>query len=171
MEAAAALGIAGNVVQFLDFSQKLSKTILEIWKSTKGIAKSSEHTEIAAQTFLESLDCVSNDLCEYRGFLSQQNNGNGPIQSVIDGCRELADDLINHIDKLRVTGQPRKWKSIAAAMKTLWQEQELLVLEGKLSKLRNELETRVLFSLRYVSFLPSRAVLAKIKRQDEYDDA
>lgn len=149
MGAAAALGVAANNVQFLDFSQRLSNTIFEIWNSAKGITKSSANTEIVVQTFLESLDCVSDDLLKYRGFLSHQNYQDDHIQAVVDGCRELADDLSTRIDKLRVTGQPSKWKSLVAAIKSLWTEHELVALEGELSKLRHELETRVLFSLRY----------------------
>jgi hypothetical protein len=149
MEAAAALGLAGNIVQFLDFSQKLSKTIFEIWNSANGITKLNSDKELLTQSFLTNLDSVCEDLIKYQGFLLHQCDQDDHIQAIIDGCRKLTDDLIQRIDKLRVTGQPSKLKSLMAAVKFLWKEQELVTLESQLSKFRHELESRVLFSLRY----------------------
>jgi hypothetical protein len=151
MEAGAAVGLAGNIVQFLDFSQKLTKTILEIWKSTTGSTKSNQNLAVTVQTFLQGLDSVASDLQEYRGFLGQLQPEiqDDHIQIVIEGCRHVADDLVSRLEKLRTTSRSTRWNALVTALKCLWKESELEEMDKQLGRLRRELETRVLFSLRY----------------------
>jgi len=154
MEAVAALGLAGSIVQPLEFGNKLRKTILEIWNSAAGTTASNSATKAMVQTFLESLESVSADLSQYPSLLYQQNNEDTQLQSVILRCRELADELVRRIDKLRITGPSGKRKAFAATVKSLWQEDELAEIQKRLNMYRRELETRVLLSLRQVRYLP-----------------
>lgn len=156
MEGLAAFSVAVNVVQFLDFGQKLSQAMFDIWRSAKGLTKSNFNTRMLAQVFWDNLDSVAHNLTEYHKFLHGENVGTydtthaqRQMQGVIDGCRDLASELIKRIDKLRCNGPPRGLDSLFAAFKSLWEERDLKRLEKEFDKYKAELDSLVLFSLRY----------------------
>ncbi|KAH7166454.1 hypothetical protein EDB81DRAFT_853098 [Dactylonectria macrodidyma] len=157
MEATTALGLAGNIVQFLDFSQKLCSTFFQIWQSANGLTKNNADTEFLVKNFSSSLDSVSADLAKYRTYLEDDVStaGNkegdadrGEMQTVVDGCREVASDLLDRLERLKAGKKSGKWKSLLAAVKAMWKEKELLGMEKLLRRFRSELQWTVVVSLR-----------------------
>lgn len=160
MEATAALGIAGNIVQFIDFSQKLYKTIFQIYNSATGTTKHSDETEILINSFTSSLDVISADLSKYCAHLSSAVPGdasnNDPevsyqMQVLVRSCREVAVELQRHLDSVKVKGQqPGKRKAMLVAVKAMWKEKRFQDVEQTLIRFRKELQWIVLVSLRSV---------------------
>ncbi len=156
MEATAALGLAGNITQFLDFSAKLCRTISEIYHSGSGASKHNADTETLTNAFASSLDTVSRDLAKYCAFLGDdaatQGTGSGQseIQAVVDGCRDVALDMLGRLEKLKTGKDAGKWKSFLVAVKALWMEKEIFEVEQKLRKFRTELQWVIVVSLRSV---------------------
>ncbi|KAK0705521.1 hypothetical protein B0H67DRAFT_649843 [Lasiosphaeris hirsuta] len=70
MEATVALGLAGNITQFLDFGLKLCKTVSEIYRSGTGITKYNAETEALTKNFAFGLDNLSGDLTKYYAYLA-----------------------------------------------------------------------------------------------------
>lgn len=152
MEAVAALGVAANVVQFLDFSQKLCSTSLEIYQATKGASRANTESETLLRCFIESINMVSSDLKKYRSALNVTPPhvfGAGAIKDIVDDCRNLAGDLLGRFEKLRAGGNPGRWKSFVRGVKCMWSEKELQDLQSRLGRYQSLLEWRVLISLRY----------------------
>lgn len=148
MDPLSALGLAGNIAQFLDFSFTLCSTFSEICKSAKNLSASSEHAEIRVTTFMDSLDLVSDSLDRYEEELSDdgpleriQDTG---IKSIVEDCREVAADLQDTIDKLRPAEDSGKWKKFAAAIRQLWSDKRVQKLLKRLSDLRSDLTTRTI---------------------------
>jgi hypothetical protein len=52
MEPLTALSVAGNVLQFVDFSQKIISKILEIYKAVDGASPNNHHLETIVRDFL-----------------------------------------------------------------------------------------------------------------------
>jgi hypothetical protein len=151
MEAVAAVGIAGNAVQFLDFSQKLYSTSLEIYRTTNGASTQNAQSEVLLRDFIESIDTVSSDLEQYRSALdltSPLASGAGGVQDIVEDCRGLAGELLGRFEKLRAHGQVGPWKSLVKSVKCMWKEKELQDLQTRLGRYRHQLEWRVLISLR-----------------------
>lgn len=124
MEAVAALGIAGNVVQFLDFASKLCSTTLQIYNTADGVITSNSQTEALLKDFIESVDEVSSDLVEYRAALQSMSNrarssGEGQIVSIILDCEVLAEDLVTQFERLKASGKPGRWKSLVMGVKCM----------------------------------------------------
>lgn len=55
MEATVALGIAGNIVQFIDFSQKFCRAVFQIYHSATGATKHNDVVETLIDNFTSSL--------------------------------------------------------------------------------------------------------------------
>ncbi|KAK1751211.1 hypothetical protein QBC47DRAFT_85811 [Echria macrotheca] len=159
MEATAALGIAGNVVQFLEFGQKLCRTFSQIHRSATGVTEHNNDTEILIHSFASNVGVISGDLAKYCAHLGAtkgpdggMNSGQGgdQMQAVIRGCGEVAVDLLGRLDKLKsCSGLPvGKRKAILTTVKAMWKGKELEDLELKLSRFRKELQWIVVVSLR-----------------------
>jgi hypothetical protein len=80
MDPITALGVAGIVVQFIDFDGKLCSTFMDVYQS--GTTKANLETEMLVQTFIDSIDTVSTDLVEYRNALSKKS-GDGLEQDSV----------------------------------------------------------------------------------------
>lgn len=160
MEATAALGIAGNIVQFIDFSQKLCKTISQIYKSATGTTKHINKTEVLVNSFSSSLDVLSADLSKYCAHLSsavpEDASSNDQVgdqmQALVKNCREVAVELQRRLDSVKMKGQQSgKRKAMLVAVKAMWKEEEFQDVEQTLIRFRKELQWIVLVSLRSVA--------------------
>jgi hypothetical protein len=150
MEALAAVGVAGNVLQFLDFGQKLVTTCTEIYLSTSGSLKANDDSEMLLREFAESIDNLSSDLSRYQDALNDtvQQVGGSPMKVTVDGCRSLAQDLIKRFERLRGEGNLGRWKSLVKGVKCMWKAKELQELQKRLTQHRSQLEWHVLIALR-----------------------
>jgi capsule polysaccharide export protein KpsE/RkpR len=154
MEAVVALGVAGNKVQFLDFATKLCVTSIEIYRDASGASTTNAQSEILLKSFIDTIEDVSNDLGKYFNALnaaSAQANVQGDVQIrlVIADCQAIAQDLSQRFEKLKASGKPGKWKSFVAGLKCVWGKNELDELQKRLKKNRDDLEWRIMLSLRY----------------------
>ena len=153
MEVVAALGVAGNTVQFLDFATKLCATSIEIYREANGTSVANSQTETFLRSFIETLDEVLTDLGRYFSALGAtathaQVQGDDQITLIITDCQSIAKDLSSRLDKLKASGKPGKWKSFKSGMKCFWGKDELEELQTRLKKNRDELEWRIMLSLR-----------------------
>ncbi|KAK8080187.1 hypothetical protein PG997_008005 [Apiospora hydei] len=166
MEPLAVLGVAGNILQFLDFSQKLCHSFFEIWNSSHGITKANADTQSRMNTFIESADIVVADLQTYIKSLScdRGNEADRMLHTTLDKCLKLANDLVTRVQTLALPRGAGKWKAARAVVKSLWKEKELLSLQQSLSTYRKDLEWFVLLSIR------SSQVLSDSRQRDQFAD-
>lgn len=168
MEATAALGLAGNISQFLEFGLKLCKTVAEISRSGSGITKNNADRERLTRNFASSLEVIKRDLSKYctsladdtsiAGNTTSQGGGGGDggeLQAIVDGCKSVALDMLGRLERLKIGENAGKLKSFAAAMKALWREKDLGEIEKKLHLFRSELHWAIVVSLR--SVIPQHA--------------
>lgn len=160
MEATAALGIAGNIVQFIDFSQKFCRAVFQIYHLATGATKHNDAVETLIDNFTSSLDTLSADLSKYCAHLSSavpggassNNHVGDQMQALVENCREVAVELQRRLDSVKMKGQQAgKRKAILVAVKAMWKEKEFQDLEQTLSAFRKELQWIVLVSLRLVT--------------------
>jgi hypothetical protein len=81
MEATAALGVAANFLQFLDFSQKLCSTSLEIHRAANGATNANAESEILLRDFIATIGTLTSDLKQYRSALNLGLAPSGPGRS------------------------------------------------------------------------------------------
>lgn len=91
MEAVAAIGLIGNIVQFVDFSGKLIKSV-ELYRSHNGTL--AENVDIEAAT--KHLAALSQKLKDDAIIV-----GDGALQSLSHSCQEAADDLLAALNTVK----------------------------------------------------------------------
>jgi flagellar motility protein MotE (MotC chaperone) len=141
-----ALSLAGNIVQFVDFSSKIVSKGRRIYLSAEG----------ALPKNLE-LEVVANDLSQLAARLrtdglnkATPSEEETSLKIISDECSKIAKELLKRLDKLKVKSDAkhRGWKSLRQALKSVWNKEELDDLAERLSLFRNQLQTDILFSLK-----------------------
>jgi len=154
------LRIAGNIMQFIDVSQKLCKTISQIYQSATGATKHNDDTEVFINNFASSLDTFSADLSKYCANLntdvpadaSSNDQVGDQMKCLVKSCREVAVELQRRLDSVKMRGQQAgKRKAIIMAVKAVWKEKEFQEVEQTLTRFRKGLQWTVIVSLRSVS--------------------
>lgn len=123
MEVTTALGVAANVIQFLDFGQRLFTTSFEIHRVANGASTAHRKSENLLRDFLNSIDTVSHSLHQYlstcKSYLPQVAEA-GTFQDVVEDCRAPAKDLLRRFERLRIQGKQGRWRSFVTGVKYMW---------------------------------------------------
>ncbi|KAL2836736.1 hypothetical protein BJX68DRAFT_273368 [Aspergillus pseudodeflectus] len=130
MEALAALSLAGTIIQVVDFGSKILTTTHELYKSTENI------------TIFQQCELVTADLHK----ITQQLNNCNPrrsrnsrisptpdidnsLQSLLNECFNVASKLLARFEKLRVRGKKTKYKTFSQAVKAVFSESEIQIVD------------------------------------------
>ena len=117
MEPLSALGLAANIVQFVDFGSKLLSGACQLRDSPKG--QPEEHAELEAITknLLKTSSEFKTSISEREdGFLSSNEK---ELQSLCEDCNSLAEQLLGALSKLKMKGNNSKLKSFEQALKNI----------------------------------------------------
>lgn len=141
-----ALGLAANIVQFVDFGSKLLERANEIRNSTSGQLE--EYTEL--ETITKSLANASRDfdLSVARNKNRQLTSNDANIQTICHDSQVVADKLLDALNKLKSQGKNRKWTSVVHALKSIWGQEEIDSLKRRLDGFRQQLIVAILVALR-----------------------
>jgi hypothetical protein len=145
-----ALSVAGNIVQFIDFSTKLVAKGAELYNSAYGA--SIGHAE---------LEVIVNDLQELNSRLQPSpltpdtvkntwTAEDTALHKLTEQCSTVARELLQALNKLKVEGTSnRRWKSVRQALKGLIKKAEVDAIVQRLQHFRDELNLHILVSMRY----------------------
>ena len=138
MEAFAAVSLAGNIFQFLNFAGDAISKSRQIHESISGTLK--EHDE---------LEVLTTDL---KGLSGRLQASTGPVDSVLlqlsSSCSGVADELLKALESLGLKGKHTRSQSLRKILKALWGKEKLRSLERRLAELRQELTFHVAVELR-----------------------
>ena len=142
-----ALSLAGNIVQFVDFSCKLISESQEVYRSAAGASVENVEVEIIA----ENLSQLSDKLTNSSTPISRDglHKDEAALAGLAASCKEVANELLFTIQRLRVKDGPRrKWRSFHQALKTVWKESKIVELQNRLNSLRNEMTIQTISIVR-----------------------
>jgi hypothetical protein len=176
MDPASALSVAGNVLQFLEFSQKFISKAIDVYKAADGASKNNRETEALVKDFVllnmrfttnaqgtrvatgeaeldvNGVDTVAKYLIGHDTVLRKSPAATtlerDPMREIAESCGHIANELLLRLESLKTGGKSRFWKSLKAALKSLWTESELQDLKRRLAANKEMLEWHVLVSLR-----------------------
>ncbi|OCL11066.1 hypothetical protein AOQ84DRAFT_387090 [Glonium stellatum] len=136
LEAFAAIGLASNVVQFVDFSSKLVKESSHLYHSCSGASDDNLKLEEAIR-HLETLSGTLTTPHATAGNVLYQDNS---ISELALMCKKEATRLITALEELKVTDGPhRKWRSIRQALRSVWRQDGIKRFGKRLSHFQNVL--------------------------------
>jgi seryl-tRNA synthetase len=144
MDPLSALGLAANIVQFVDFGSKLLSGAYELRNSPNGQLE--EHAEL--ETITKSLLTTSDNFkasVSKRGAACLSSNEKG-LQTLCEECKNLAEQLLSALSKLK--GNKTKLKSIEQSLKIIWGRERIEVMQKRLDGFRQQLIVTILVALR-----------------------
>lgn len=146
MDPFSALSLATNVVQLIDFGTKVVSASFELYSPDVASAN-------------KELETIMNDLTKICAGLEQPKDENDapiPSKSELDliqlslSCKNLGEELLSLLHKLKVSGPHKKWQSFRQALKAVWKEKEINRYKKRTTSLRSEIAFHLISSLRYV---------------------
>ena len=140
MDPISAIGLAGSIVQFVDFSWKIFSETKDLYISSTGTT--------AGNDVLES---ISRDLIQLNDALTAPSNAGAipdGMRDLASQCKGVAQELFEVLDKIKVKGPRRKWKSFAKALQSVWKAEQIEKLVKRMERLRNEMQLRLQLILR-----------------------
>lgn len=130
MEALEAVGLAGNIVQFIQFSCELLSLSSNIKSSDDGF--SSSHSD---------LHTIAKDLREHSAKLSAVSPSNRSVNDLATRSKSVAKDLLSALEEIRGK-MPQEGSgrcgSYRQALKAIWKRDKIESLLSRLEKLRDQ---------------------------------
>ncbi|KAE9373908.1 hypothetical protein N431DRAFT_374559 [Stipitochalara longipes BDJ] len=127
-----ALGLASNVVQFVDFAAKLIGESQKIYKS---VSSASEDHII--------LDTVASDIHRLCDSILIPEGCSDTLKQLTGDTRRISQELLGVLEKLTVKGQKTRWKSFVVAVRGVLGQEEIDSLARRLSRLQGQLNTHI----------------------------
>ena len=132
LDPVAALGLAGNIVQFVDFSCKILRDTKSLYESSTGVSADNN-----------LLEAISRDLMNLNNALTAPS-AIGAIpestRNLASRCKDIAAELLSTLERLKVSGSHRKWKSLVQALRSVWNKDQIESLVRRMESLRNEIQ-------------------------------
>jgi hypothetical protein len=155
LDPVAATGIAGNIVQFIQFASDIVSKFREIYNSAAGAAR-----EITDLVTLAENDIALQLRASLRspGIVSALTKEDQELDDVRVQCWEIATELLEALDMLKVKGTPGKWKSFKMAVKTVWEEKNLEAMGERLAAFNNLLAMHMVIDTRYANSGPKTSI-------------
>ena len=140
MEAVAAFGLAGTVLQFLDSGARFVTLARSFYK--QGADNTNDHLHLLMIT--ESLTAIFPTLSN----LKSDNGIEHGLTQLATDCSKTAVRLLTILQGIRDPGFSRKRDAIKTAFRLIYKEDEIKSLQEQLSSFRDQLNLLLLLSLR-----------------------
>ena len=144
LETLAALGVASNIVQFIEFGCRLFSESRELYKSSKTLV--AEHVELEA--IASSLTRLSDNLLLTHGYNQLPPDGSDLI-ALAQSCKEIANELLTALDQLKAKGSRGKWKCFRIALTKVWKSDMISNISRRLHLASGQLTTCLIRILKY----------------------
>ncbi|KAK7916841.1 hypothetical protein PG985_010449 [Apiospora marii] len=132
MEALAALGLASNILSFVDFAWKLVAGASEIYASGAGVADD-----------VEFLNKTTRDVKQHSGRIVVVPGATEDLRTMARECDEIAQELLKSLEELRIQGKRTRIKSAQAAFKGFRSKHKMEQLNGKISKVQERISAHM----------------------------
>jgi hypothetical protein len=143
MDPLTALGLASNLVQFVDFTSKLFTATHRLYVSQSGAKPEYLELESLAQNIKELAEGAKpRNLPNTRNMTTQDKT----LLELGNQCIEVSNQLLSVLESLKVkSGNGRRsWDSFYQALRSEWKKDDIELLQRRLDRISNQLNTRVL---------------------------
>jgi hypothetical protein len=138
----AAFGLAGDIIQFVDYSSKIVSKYKEIHHSTSGTSKDAVDLAIVYQ----DLENICSNLSAGAAQASQPPGG---LAHLAMQCAKCTEELLQMLSKVRAKDPNSKWQSTRAALKSAWSSSEIKRVQEKVIDYRSQLVLHMQLLQRY----------------------
>ena len=142
-ESLAALSLASNIVQFIDFGCRLFSKSRELY--IEGFVTESVQLETISETvrrFAKEINVTPTR----KDLLSKDE---ADLLTLAEVCGEIAEELQLLLLQLRVNGCGHKWQSLRVSLKRLWKSDDMERMAKRLDRASNQLTSCLVRILKY----------------------
>ena len=144
LEALAAVGLTGSVVQFVDFAVKINSKGNKYHKSTDGVLPENREYLGIAENFARLNQGLGSALNASRSCQTTR----GFLQTVAMSCQTITLQFKAALDQLMISGTRGKWKIIRQATKACWSKEKIEEMLDKLRIVREDFVVHLLVVMR-----------------------
>ena len=143
MDPLSAISLAGNIAQFLSYATKLVSKGHALYKSSEGALAENLDLEVIANNLTDINSRViqsysrtpsTASLTATTLFLDHQS-----LKSIAESCDNVAKQLLDILQKLKVQRPHRTWKSVRQAFKSVWNKAHIDDLRGRMEGYREQM--------------------------------
>ncbi|KAI0152770.1 hypothetical protein GGR57DRAFT_469050 [Xylariaceae sp. FL1272] len=136
METLAAIGLAGNILSFVDFTAKLLVSARTIYKSASDASPENHVLQIIAQDVQFYVDNITTT-----GDIDQH------LRSLAEESRNIADELLDLIRQVSARNKKSKYDCFLSALREVSKKSHIAALSNRLSKLQLQMSLHVQHTL------------------------
>lgn len=136
MDPLTAIGLAGNIITFIDFSYKVISGL------NKGLDAASGMTpeNASLDNLVEDLNAITQDLISDA---PPRTENEKQLHRLAANCHALSEDLIQILRRLRVGDKKSKWQSVTVKWQSMRKEKDIEALERRLNGYQSEILIRL----------------------------
>jgi hypothetical protein len=132
MDPLTALGLASNIVQFVDFTSKIISATHSLYRSAAGAKTEHSELEKVAKSLRSLADQATPPSFQKTKSLSAEDLA---LIELGELCRGVSDELLCVLQSLKVKGSKRGWKSFYQALRSEWKQREIAALQIRLDRI------------------------------------
>lgn len=142
MECLAAVGLASNIVSFVDFSCKLFNQATVIHHSTSGSSQDTQDLENITRMLRGH--CATLSHANYTGL----SHGHTALKKLARECEATASELLSALQTVKTNNPNSKWRSFRAALAKSWREERIAAMAENLDSYRDQMMFQLLLMQR-----------------------
>ena len=147
MDPLTALGVAGNLVQLVEFGVRVLSKGNHIYHSAEGTLEANHDLE-KVTTDLLLLQTKLKRSWRPRNLSSALPEDEQRMHDLCVSCDTVAQKLLERLNMVKAQGRHRRWKSLRQALKSVCSKQYIDELSRSLSNYQTQLNVHLLVSLR-----------------------
>ncbi|KAF2138031.1 uncharacterized protein K452DRAFT_353274 [Aplosporella prunicola CBS 121167] len=145
MEALAAIGLAGNIAQFLDFGFRILSQSRELYRSGSGSLQENidlENVTTDLERLVEGLAVKPSQQCASQDDIR--------LSKLAASCQSTSNDLVMLLGDLKMGENPprKRWYSFRYAIRTWRKKSRLQELQQRLEMFRNQVNVHLLSDIK-----------------------
>lgn len=146
MDPLTTLGLVANIIQLLDFGNKVIHEVQEVYNSPSGTTEVNESLEVQ----FNAVKITSSKLISANA--QPQSDEEKVLFDVAKECQRLSGDMFQILDKIRSKDPNSRRESVKAALKSSWHKSDTEQLQKRLDYCRGQLQTQMLYLAKYVTY-------------------
>jgi len=140
MEALAALSLAGNTVQFIQFASELLKNSSELRKSSIGCTAKILDLDTLYRQLFHINTAIENGQRDASSYLSEPNAAS--LQTLSSLCKRDCEKLLETLGRLR-SHQGSRWQTFRMALQLHLKKDEIKDMEDRLQKTQSAMTLQI----------------------------
>ena len=141
MDPLTAAGLVGHIINFVNFSTKVLSRARQLHESGSGAMEENDELESQARNIKDLADRTRHRPSAVPG--KSHSSLSITSEKVLDGlsqqCIQVADELLEILNSVKVKGDNRTRKSAIQAVKTMWKQDQIVSLQRRLDRINKQL--------------------------------